>query len=112
MNTQPVVRMFVNVEQQMTCRGRGSILGPWLLCAQASGFPPLDQFPGWPPLRTCERSIATRRGKAKFHAHRSVVIESAVNAIFAVWPLQATVTSFASPGFVSTSTIEPSGFFA
>jgi len=41
-----------------------------------------------------------------------VVIESAVSAIFAAWPPQATVTSFASPGFVKTITIDQSEFFA
>jgi hypothetical protein len=43
---------------------------------------------------------------------RKVVMESAVSDIFAAWPAHATVTSLASPGFVSTSTSEPSEFFA
>src|SRR5882757_6018661 len=39
-------------------------------------------------------------------------MESGVSAIFAVWPAQATVTSLAPPGLVSTSTSEPSEFLA
>ena len=61
---------------------------------------------------TCRLSALNQARQRGVQLQRRVVIESAVRDIFAVWPAHATVTSLASPGFVSTSTSEPSEFFA
>jgi hypothetical protein len=65
-------------------------------------------------IRIEESRSTTAMYAATFHLqlHRSVVIESALSATFAVIPPHDTVTSLAPPGFVSTSAIDPSGFFA